>query len=48
MQDKLSISRITSIIKEQESGVGVPELCRKYSIGQPTFYRWKALYGMEG
>ena len=34
---KLSITRIISIIKEQESGLGVPELCRKYSIGQPTF-----------
>ena len=45
MKNKLSITRIISIIKEQESGLGVPELCRKYSIGQSTFYRWKSLYG---
>jgi putative transposase len=45
MKDKLSIPQIISIIKEQESGIGVPELCRKHSIGQSTFYRWKGLYG---
>ena len=45
MKDKFSIPQIIRIIKEQESGIRVPELCRKHSIGQSTFYRWKALYG---
>jgi len=45
MKKKFTVSQIISIIKEQESGIGVPELCRKYGLGQSTFYRWKALYG---
>ena len=45
MKTKFSVSQIISIIKEQEIGIGVPDLCRKYGIGQSTFYRWKALYG---
>ena len=45
MKDKFSIPQIIRIIKEQESGIRVPELCRKHSLGQSTFYRWKALYG---
>jgi hypothetical protein len=36
-------------ISESESlnirSIRVPALCRKYSIGQSTCYRWKALYG---
>lgn len=45
MKNRFSVSQIISVIKEQESGIGIRELCRKYGIGQSTFYRWKALYG---
>ena len=32
-------------MKEAEAGVGVPELCRTYGIGQSTFYKWRSKYG---
>ncbi len=35
---------IIGILKEQESGVPVAELCRKHGISDATFYKWKAKY----
>jgi len=31
--------------KEQESGVKVAEVCRKYGVSEQTFYCWKSKYG---
>lgn len=45
MKDRFTQSQIIGIIKEQESGIATPVLCRKHGIGQSTFYRWKAQYG---
>ena len=36
--------QIIKVLKEQESGVKVSELCRKYGISEQTFYRWKKQY----
>lgn len=36
---------IVGILKEQEAGAPVLELCRKHGISSPTFYKWKAKYG---
>lgn len=33
------------ILKEAESGIPVPELCRKHGMGNSTFYKWRAKYG---
>ena len=33
------------MLKEAESGIPVPEICRKYGIGQSTFYKWRSKYG---
>ena len=39
-------SQIINILKEGESGaLTVPELCRKHSVGQSTYYKWKSKYG---
>lgn len=41
-------SQIIGILKEQESGKKVGDICREYGISQPTFYQWKSKYsGME-
>jgi len=32
-------------LKENEAGVAVAELSRKYQISSPIFYAWKAKYG---
>jgi len=33
------------ILKEAETGVPVVELCRKYEMGNATFYKWRAEFG---
>lgn len=37
--------QIIKVLREQESGIKVPELCRKYGVSEQTFYRWKSKYG---
>ena len=40
--------QIIGIIKEQQSGKAVADICREHGISQPTFYQWKSKYaGME-
>ena len=37
-----------AIIKEGNSGVTVPEICRRYNIGTSTYYKWRDKYqGMD-
>ncbi|WP_371130868.1 IS3 family transposase [Phenylobacterium sp.] len=33
------------ILREQEAGVAVADLCRKHGLSSPTFYKWKAKFG---
>lgn len=35
----------SGILREQEAGVPVADLCRKHGLNSPTFYKWKAKYG---
>ena len=37
--------QIIVILREQEAGVPVADLCRKHGLSSPTFYKWKAKYG---
>jgi putative transposase len=37
--------QIIGILREQESGVTVADLCRKHGMSDATFYNWKAKYG---
>ena len=37
--------QIIKVLREQESGSKVFELCRKYGISEQTFYRWRSKYG---
>jgi len=37
--------QIIQILKESESGVPTPELCRKYGMSNATFYTWRKKYG---
>jgi putative transposase len=41
---KFSESQILGIIKEQEQGFKVSEICRKHGISDATFYNWKSKY----
>ena len=33
-----------AIVKEGNSGVPVPEICRRYNIGTSTYYQWRDKY----
>jgi putative transposase len=37
--------QIITILKEQESGVPVADLCRKHGVSNASIYKWKAKYG---
>ena len=37
--------QIVAILKKAEAGIPVKELCRKYGIGNSTFYKWREKYG---
>jgi putative transposase len=37
--------QIIRILREQEAGVPVLELCRKHGMSDATFYNWKSKYG---
>lgn len=38
-------SQILNILKQAESGVPIPELCREHGMGNSTFYKRRAKYG---
>ncbi len=38
-------SQIIAILNEAESGVRVPDLCRKHGMSDATFYKWRAKFG---
>ena len=45
---KFTESQIIGILKEQEQGKTVADICRAHGISQPTFYGWKTKYsGLE-
>ena len=37
--------QIASILKHQEAGLKVADVCRQHGISEQTFYRWKSQYG---
>jgi putative transposase len=37
--------QITRILKQQEAGLKVAEICRQAGICEQTFYRWKSKFG---
>jgi len=42
---KHSESEILSILKKQEQGMKVADICREHGISDATFYNWKSRYG---
>jgi len=38
-------SQILSILKQNQAGVSVAELCREHGMSDATFYNWRAKYG---
>ena len=44
-RSRFAEEQIIAILREQEAGVPVMDLCRKHGLSSPTFYKWKAKYG---
>jgi len=44
-RSRFTEEQIIGILREQEAGVQVADLCRKHGLSSPTFYKWKAKYG---
>lgn len=44
-KSRFTETQIIKILKEQESGISVKDIARKYEISEGTFYNWKSKYG---
>lgn len=44
-QSRFSDSQILAILKQNEGGVSVADLCREYGMSQGLFYKWRAKFG---
>ena len=38
-------SQILGILKQAESDVPIPELCREHGMSNSSFYKWRSKYG---
>ena len=45
MSKRMTENQIVAILKEAEAGMPVKDICRKYGIGNSTFYKWREKYG---
>lgn len=44
-KSKFTEEQVISILKEEEQGMKVAEICRKHGIADQTFRNWKKKYG---
>lgn len=44
-KSRFSDTQILSILKQAESGIPIPEICREHGISSATFYKWRSKYG---
>lgn len=47
-KSRFTEEQIIAILKEQEQGLKVAEICRKHGIVDQTFHNWKKKYGGLG
>jgi putative transposase len=44
-RSRFTEEQVIGVLREQEAGMAVAEVCRKHGISQPTLYAWKAKFG---
>jgi len=42
---RFSDHEIIAVLKQNENGLAVPDLCREHGISSATFYKWRAKFG---
>jgi len=43
---RYSDSQIMAILKQNEAGMAVPDLCREHGMSSDSFYKWRAKFGV--
>ena len=44
-RSRFTEEQIIAVLRENDAGAAVEELCRKHGMSSATFYAWKANYG---
>lgn len=44
-RSRFSEEQIIGILKEQEAGMAMVEVCRRHGVSPATFYKWKSKFG---
>ena len=44
-KSRFTESQIVAVLKQADSGVKVPDVCRHHGISSATYYKWKSKYG---
>jgi putative transposase len=44
-RSRFTEEQIIGVLRKQEAGMKVSDLCRKHGISEPTFYAWKSKFG---
>ena len=44
-KSRSSEAQILGILRQQDQGQTVAQICREHGIGEPTFYSWKSKFG---
>tara|TARA_R110001606_G_scaffold15293_1_gene63024 strand:- start:817 stop:1083 length:267 start_codon:yes stop_codon:yes gene_type:complete len=44
-KSRYSDSQILAILKQNEQGVSVPDLCREHGMSSAQFYKWRSKFG---
>jgi len=45
-KSKFTESQIVAILKQQEAGLSINDLCREHGISQATFFNWKKKFSV--